>query len=393
MKSVKFVVASLILFVSVLSAHAELKTFIKEYNYQASEDDSKNSSRTVSLREVKRLLLEQLGTYLESETEVKNFQLTKDQITTLTAGIVQTEIVEEKWDGRSYWMKSKITADSDQVVRAIDTLRKDREKTKELNEVRRRSDALLKENEKLRKELTQATGKDKKKKAAAYAKTIRELTADEWFEKGYSFIISGDYQNALDAFNKVIELNPTKNEGAYFNRGFAYGKLGNYKQAIRDFDKAIEINPKASGTYQTRGASYKLLGNNNQAIRDYDKAIEINPKYVEAYLLRGVVYYSRGNNNQAIRDYDKAIEIDPKFAETYLLRGILYASLGNVNQSIRDYDKVIEINPKHAKAYLYRGKAYAELGNYKQEIVDMKIAARLGDEAAQSYLRGKGISW
>lgn len=59
---------------------------------------------------------------------------------------MQTEIVEEKWDGRSYWLKSKITADSEQVVRAIDTLRKDREKTKELNEIRRRSDALLKEN-------------------------------------------------------------------------------------------------------------------------------------------------------------------------------------------------------------------------------------------------------
>lgn len=81
---------------------AEMKTFIKEYTYQASEDDSRNSSRIIALREVKRILLEELGTYLESVTEVQNFQLTKDQITMLTAGIVQTEIVDEKWDGRTY---------------------------------------------------------------------------------------------------------------------------------------------------------------------------------------------------------------------------------------------------------------------------------------------------
>ena len=94
---------------SFLSADA--KTFQKEYTYQVSEADSKLSSRTVALRELKRLLLEELGTYLESETEVKNFQLARDQITTLTAGIVSTEITDEKWDGKIYWLKAKISAD------------------------------------------------------------------------------------------------------------------------------------------------------------------------------------------------------------------------------------------------------------------------------------------
>ena len=93
-RSITSIVTILIL-IFCSSALAEVKTFVKDYTYQASEDDSRNSSRTISLRKVKRLLLEELGTYLESETEVKDFQLTKDQITTLTAGIVQTEIIEE----------------------------------------------------------------------------------------------------------------------------------------------------------------------------------------------------------------------------------------------------------------------------------------------------------
>ena len=61
-------------------APAEVKTFIKEYNYQASEFDSKASSRTLALEQVKRILLEELGTYIEGNTEVRNYQLTKDQI-------------------------------------------------------------------------------------------------------------------------------------------------------------------------------------------------------------------------------------------------------------------------------------------------------------------------
>jgi len=89
-------IASIVMFILHLTlcyACAETKTFIKEYTFIAGEADSKLTSRTVSLREVKRLLLEELGTYLESTTEVKDFKLTKDQIITLTAGIVSAEIM------------------------------------------------------------------------------------------------------------------------------------------------------------------------------------------------------------------------------------------------------------------------------------------------------------
>jgi len=34
-----------------------------------------------------------------------DFQLTKDKITSLTAGIVQAEILSEKWDGKSYLIR------------------------------------------------------------------------------------------------------------------------------------------------------------------------------------------------------------------------------------------------------------------------------------------------
>ena len=87
-------------------AIAGLVTFQKEFSYQSSEADSKLSSRAIALEQVKRLLLEELGTYLESETEVKNFQLTKDQIIVLTAGIVRAGIIDERWDGKTYYLKT-----------------------------------------------------------------------------------------------------------------------------------------------------------------------------------------------------------------------------------------------------------------------------------------------
>jgi hypothetical protein len=140
-------------FTSFSPAHAELKTFVKEYTYQASEFDSKASCRTIAREQVKRLLLEELGTYLESSTEVKNYELSKDKITALTAGIVQTQILEEKWDGKYFWLKAEIKADPENITKSINNLRSDRKKSEELEEIRNRSDEALKQVEKLKGEI------------------------------------------------------------------------------------------------------------------------------------------------------------------------------------------------------------------------------------------------
>lgn len=263
-----------VLFVPYFS-FAETKTFIKEYTYQASEDDSRNSSRAIALREAKRLLLEELGTYLESVTEVQNFQLTKDQIFTLTAGIVQTEIVDEKWDGHSYWLRARIAADSTEVIKNIDVLRNDRAKTKELEEVRKKANEQLREIERLRKKLAATKDENNSKGKAAYDDAIISLTATEWFEKGHAFAMSGDHGNAIKALTKSIEFDP-KNAAAYNNRGFAYYQLGNYKQAVEDCNKAIELNPKYALAFTNRAFAYHKLGNYKREIEDLKIAARLN---------------------------------------------------------------------------------------------------------------------
>ena len=113
---------------------AASKVFEREYTYSASEADSKLTCRVIALEQVKRLLLEELGTYLHSISEVKDGILTKDEIVTLTAGVVRTEIISEHWDGKIYRLKARIKADPDYVIKAIDRLRKDRQKSKDLEE-------------------------------------------------------------------------------------------------------------------------------------------------------------------------------------------------------------------------------------------------------------------
>lgn len=198
--------ALLLLFSSY--AFAELKSFEKEYAYQASEFDSKNTSRTIALEQVKRLLLEELGSYLESSTEVKDFQLTKDKIVALTAGVVHAHVIDEKWDGKNYWLKAVIKADPDNVARSLDMLRKDQKKSDDLEEIRRKSDQSLKEIERLQREVTSL--KNDMKAKETYNKNVATLKQDTTSRK------TSSYKAKPQQANKQVTAKPSAAEYKYY---------------------------------------------------------------------------------------------------------------------------------------------------------------------------------
>jgi tetratricopeptide (TPR) repeat protein len=61
-----------------------------------------------------------------------------------------------------------------------------------------------------------------------------------WFDKGLALGELGKYHEAIECFNKAIEINPHY-EYAWNNKGVALDKLGKYHEATECFNKAIEI--------------------------------------------------------------------------------------------------------------------------------------------------------
>ena len=123
MKS-NFVLVFLLL-ASTISFSQE-KSFIREYLYSAGETDSKVTARQKALEQVKVLLLEELGTYVESWVNYKvqeddkiNKYFFEQEIKTISAGITETKILDESWNGYEYYIKAQINADPEEVVRRI----------------------------------------------------------------------------------------------------------------------------------------------------------------------------------------------------------------------------------------------------------------------------------
>ena len=72
--------------------------------------------------------------------------------------------------------------------------------------------------------------------------SVNQSGADEWSRKGISYLNGQDYDNALVAFTRALELNP-HDAPTYFNRGYAWKMKGDLHRALTDMKKALDLMP------------------------------------------------------------------------------------------------------------------------------------------------------
>lgn len=94
-------------------ASAEVKTFTATHTYILGDHDSKDDARQRCLLEAKRKVLEQAGVLIESASEVKDFQLTKDKITSFASAVMQVKDTKEKFGFENEHMTLTLTIKAD----------------------------------------------------------------------------------------------------------------------------------------------------------------------------------------------------------------------------------------------------------------------------------------
>jgi tetratricopeptide (TPR) repeat protein len=220
---------------------------------------------------------------------------------------------------------------------------------------------------------------------------IYEKTAEEYIEKGNNNYHKSEFEKAIEAYKKAIEINPDS-DMAYSNMGSAYAGLKKFEEAIEACKKAIEIDPDSDGAHHNIGLAYYNLGKFERAIEAYKKAIEIKPDSYMAYCNMGLAYDKLGELKEAIKAHKKAIEFNSNIDKAYCGMGHAYASLDKLKEAIEAYKKAIEIKPDSDMAYCNMGSAYGKSGKFKEAIEAFKKAIEFNSNIDKAYC-GIGLSY
>src|SRR6058998_3893111 len=121
------IVAQALLLLLLAGGHAaaEVRTIAATGEYRMGDHDTRADAKRLALQDAKRLALEQAGTYIESITQVKNFDLNKEDIRAYAAGIVEVteQATRTTMEGDTTVVRVNVTVkiDTDTVARQIDT--------------------------------------------------------------------------------------------------------------------------------------------------------------------------------------------------------------------------------------------------------------------------------
>lgn len=142
-------------------------------------------------------------------------------------------------------------------------------------------------------------------------------SATELFERGNSFVQSGQLENAAVAYEAAIERDDSY-QSAYANLGVVYYQLGQLDRAAQQYERALDLNPSDGDVAYNLGA-LRL-----------QQALSSGPEPDQARL------------QEAIDQLQRALELSPDLAEPHFSLGVAYASLERPDEAIQAFEQFLE---------------------------------------------------
>jgi len=102
--------------------------------------------------------------------------------------------------------------------------------------------------------------------------------ATMWMGKGQSLMNLGLVEDALDCYDRAIELDTEAAAEAYIKRGMALERLGQLEAAVENYERAIAADNSLTLAYLYKGAACNRLQRYREALDCYDRAIQCEQK-------------------------------------------------------------------------------------------------------------------
>ncbi len=195
-----------------------------------------------------------------------------------------------------------------------------------------------------------------------------------YFFKGKLLSVSGDYQAAVQAYQRSISSDP-KFARTYVELGSSFLALEKYSDAEAAFKQAMAIEDDSCASCGL-GMVYHRQGREDEAAKTLKKAISLNPKDTCAYDQLGRMYYDLGQYTESIEAFRQEVELQPSSVAYHFL-GNGYYFTEKLEDALAAYQEAIRLTPNYEEAYIELGKVYIRLGCHADAIDSYQHALKL----------------
>jgi len=203
------------------------------------------------------------------------------------------------------------------------------------------------------------------------------------FVEGMAFEENGEMDRALEAYRKVLNVDPGQAQLAARVAGLLI-QQDDFPQAIDVLKDAIKANPNNAEPYQQLAFIYfKYLKRTDQAIDYANRAIALNPEDAEGYQRLVEIEVAAGQEKKALEVLDRAAKVHSNDPGFWMRLGKLYMAILFKSDSQPKPDELKRTNEIFKKAAEHAGDDPAVL----KEIADYYAASQQLKDAIPLYLR------
>ncbi len=135
---------------------------------------------------------------------------------------------------------------------------------------------------------------------------------------GNAYFFKSDYLNAINNYNKVLELSPGHPDGTN-NLAVAmrdYGRFlgeknGDLQGSLNYLNQSYQLSPNDPETIRLLGINYGISGRHAEALPYFKRTTELAPNIVGNWINLSRVYMEVGDMENANLAKQKALELDP----------------------------------------------------------------------------------
>jgi small GTP-binding protein len=204
---------------------------------------------------------------------------------------------------------------------------------------------------------------------------------------GLCHYYSGDYPEAIEAFERAIELR--EEAISHFYTGLSQEQLGHPHEAKVHFQRAFEVEAEPPYAFDLRfglGRVFMAMGRPDKAARELRKALKNWADHPEATVALAEALLERDELDEAreLLETDAAERVG---AETQILLGKLEEAAGRPKDARDHYEEALDDAPDLAEARIGAARACIEIGEHLEANEHLLRALSVADAERQDELQ------
>jgi tetratricopeptide (TPR) repeat protein len=151
---------------------------------------------------------------------------------------------------------------------------------------------------------------------------------------GESYFMSGKADKAIEAFNDLVQIDPTARSYAFL--GLSYRNLGRFDEARKFFELGLKADPRNAACLFNMGYIEGRQGNQTKAEEYFQQTLKSNPDYAEALLELANLRITAKRNQEAADLLRRYVKVAREPSSGYYKLAMVERSLKQFDAAQRD---------------------------------------------------------